>query len=149
MHCFYSVDNQPTLRDLCNHLLPNLAPNWNSFAIAVDLDRDGTILGIIEQKYHDDLEACCRMLFRKWLQQEKPTWRRVIACLREAKCVQLAIEVEEKVTGLEKKRESHEVMYTNQTTTNSKETDSSKFLQPGQGAYLRAYQCRAHHLQYS
>ena len=100
--CSFLVDERPTLRDLCNRLLPNLAPHWDSFAIAVELDNDGTILGIIEQKCRDDLEACCRMLFRKWLQQEKPTWRRVIECLREAKCGQLANDVEEKVTGGEK-----------------------------------------------
>ena len=62
----------------------------------------------------------------KWLQQEKPTWPRVIGCLREAKCVQLANDVEEKVTGGEKNSESLGVVYTDQTTTNSQEFGSPR-----------------------
>ena len=95
--CSFPVDERATLRDLCNRLLPSLAPHWKKFAIAVELDEDGTTLGIIEQKCREDSEACCTELFIKWLKQEKPTWRRVIECLREARSVQLANDVEEQV----------------------------------------------------
>ena len=121
----FSVDNQPSLRDLCKCLLPSLAPHWARFAIAVDLDSDGTILGIIEQKCRDDQEACCRMLFMKWLQQKKPTWGRVIECLREANCTQLAEDVEKQLV---EKKESHDDV-TDETTTNSQESGTSP--QPG------------------
>ena len=64
----------------------------------MDLDEDGTILGIIEQKCRGDSEACCRMLFRKWIQSSKrPTWGHVIECLKEAKCDQLAAKVEKQI----------------------------------------------------
>ena len=102
----YLLDDHPTLKDLCKNLLPDLAPHWESFAIEVELDKNGSILGIIEQQCLGDREACCRMLFRKWLQQEKPTWWKVIECLREANCTQLANDVEEKVTRKKKAGES-------------------------------------------
>ena len=96
------IDETPRLRDLCKYLLPELAPSWEQFCIAVDLDEDGTVLGIIEQKCRDDPEACCRMLFRKWIQSSKrPTWGRVIECLKEAKCGQLASKVEKQIQQIQ------------------------------------------------
>ena len=100
---FVSLDKTPTLHELTAPLLPRLAPYWEQFCIAADLDEDGTTLGIIEQECRSDPGACCRKMFRKWMQKERPTWGRVIECLREAGCSQLADEVKEKVLQGEKK----------------------------------------------
>ena len=99
-------DKSPTLRELCVLLLPALAAKWQNFCIAADLDEDGTTLEIVEQKHRDDPEACCRMVFTTWLKSEKkPTWGRVIECLKEAKCNQLAIKVEECLLPSERESE--------------------------------------------
>ena len=96
------LDETPSLRELCKHLLPELAPNWEPFCIAADLDEDGTILGIIEKECRGDSEACCRMLFRKWMKSGKrPTWGHVIECLKEAKCGQLANKVEKQIQQIQ------------------------------------------------
>lgn len=99
-------DKSPTLRELCVLLLPALAAKWQHFCIAADLDEDGTTLEIVEQKHRDNPEACCRMVFMTWLKSEKkPTWGRVIECLKEAKCNQLAIKVEEYLLPSERESE--------------------------------------------
>ena len=88
---------QPTFFELCDVLLPKLAPMWKAFCTVINFDDDGTTMAIIDQKYHGDPEECCREVLRRWLSFKRPTWQRVIDYLQQAKCTQLARDVEELV----------------------------------------------------
>ena len=89
------LNKQPTFTELCHVLLPKLAPMWKAFCTVINFDEDGTTLAIIDQKYRGDPEECCREVLQRWLSFKRPTWHRVIDYLQQARCTQLAGEVEE------------------------------------------------------
>ena len=71
---------------------------WKAFCTVINFDDDGTTLAIIDQKYRDP-EECCREVLRRWLWFKRPTWQKVIDCLQQAKCSQLARDIEEVVVS--------------------------------------------------
>ena len=97
----HSIDKHPTLKDLSDCLLPTLAPYWKDFCIAVNFDKDGTRLKIIDQTHSGNPEECCREVFMTWLKQEQLTWQKVFDCLRNAHCKQLAEKVIKFANSLE------------------------------------------------
>ena len=93
----HSAEKFPNLSQLCAILLPDLAPEWENFCIAVNFDDTGSTLKIIEKQHRGNPEDCCREVLMRWLAKERPTWLQVVDCLNRAKCKQLAKKVEETV----------------------------------------------------
>ena len=93
----HSAERSPTLKELWAILLPELAPEWENFCIAVNFDNTGSTLKIIDKQHRGSPEDCCREVLVRWLDKERPTWQQVVNCLNHAKCKQLAKKVEETV----------------------------------------------------
>ena len=66
------------------NIIKRLAPHWNKLGDLLDFDVDGTQLLIIEKRFPNDPEACCRSMFQHWLTGGgvRPcTWSKLIELL--------------------------------------------------------------------
>ena len=104
----YSKPTLAKLRVLQSHggkkiyIIKRLAPNWSGLGDLLDFDESGTQLGIIEKRYPNDPEACCRAMFQHWLTGNgvKPcSWRKLIEFLKDCDQEVLAEEVEASLTS--------------------------------------------------
>ena len=94
-HTHFHLDCKPTLAK-------RLAPNWSGLGDLLDFDESGTQLGVIEKRYPNDPEACCRAMFQHWLTGNgvKPcSWCKLIELLKDCDQEVLAEEVEASLTS--------------------------------------------------
>ena len=78
-------------------IIKRLAPHWTVMGDLLEFDDDGTQLSIIEDKYQDNPEACCRAMFQHWLKGngvEPCSWCKLIELLRDCSQEELAEEIE-------------------------------------------------------
>ena len=104
--CFLLTDCSPTLTKLkllpsCDgkriNIIKRLAPHWSGLGDLLDFDVDGTQLLIIEKRYPNDPEACCRAMFQHWLAgngAQPCSWATLIELLKYCDQEVLARDVE-------------------------------------------------------
>ena len=88
-----STDATPTLGKLSTlrttegkkiKILETVAPRWQRLGDQLEFDECGSKLDLIGTKYPNDPEACCREMFKHWLNGNgvKPcSWRKLIELL--------------------------------------------------------------------
>ena len=75
--------NRPSLRDLDTHVVMNVANNWRSLGVQLLRPDQENLLDIIAANHPSDVVACCKDVFKKWLNTtEDATWNRLIEALR-------------------------------------------------------------------
>ena len=91
-------DQRPTLAELQSitvngevvSIIGNVADNWKNLCVAFNFDSEGRQLKIIEQRYPNQPEQCCREMFQTWLKVQGVTWSSLIAVLHSCDEVILA-----------------------------------------------------------
>ena len=73
-----------------------MAGIWEDVCTQLDFDEDGTQLSIINKAHHGDPKACCRAMFRHWINGNglPCTWRTLVGLLRDLDRKNLAKEIE-------------------------------------------------------
>ena len=77
-------------------IIKRLSPNWKGLGDLLDFDDDGTQLRIIEKRYPNDPEECCRAMFQYWLAGNgvKCSWSSLIELLKDCDEEVLAKDIE-------------------------------------------------------
>ena len=104
VHAIHNIDRSPSLAKLrllrcCGgkiNIIKRLAPNWKGLGDLLDFDVDGTQLRIIEKRYSNDPEECCRAMFQYWLAGNgvKCSWSSLIELLKDCDEEVLAKDIE-------------------------------------------------------
>ena len=92
-NCFLASDSEPRLAELITlktrkgervNIIEYLAPQWKQFGLCLDFDRTGRQLDLIEAEQSHRAVACCREMFKHWLEGngvQPVTWRTLIELL--------------------------------------------------------------------
>ena len=78
-------------------IINKVAPNWKTFGVHLEFDRDGSMLDLIEKRNFRDPIDCCRDMFQYWLKGNgvKPlSWSTVTSILRSVGLAVLAKDLE-------------------------------------------------------
>ena len=105
MCSYVHVDTKPTYAKLALlrvtggtniKIIDRMADIWEDVCTQLDFDEDGTQLSIIDREHHGDLKACCRAMFKHWLNGNglPCTWRTLVELLRDLDKITLAEEIE-------------------------------------------------------
>ena len=76
----------PTLSGLNRHVIPHVCLDWQS--VGHHLEVHPSVMKVIDDDYHDDVEKCCRTTFTRWLSHDEGTggaprlWRTVLKALK-------------------------------------------------------------------
>ena len=76
----------PTLSGLNRQVIPHVRLDWQS--VGHHLEVDPSVMKVIDDDYHDDVEKCCRTMFTRWLSHDEGTggaprlWRTVLKALK-------------------------------------------------------------------
>ena len=62
-------------------IIRDVAPNWKDLCVAFNFDPTGRQLKVIEQRYPNQPEECCREMFQTWLKMRGASWRSLISVL--------------------------------------------------------------------
>ena len=74
---------KPRLKDLSNHVAPNVDHKWYSLGVQLFDDKDVKVLASIEVDYRGDVDACCTKMFERWLEiVPNACWRQLIGGLK-------------------------------------------------------------------
>ena len=74
-------------------IIETVTPKWQKFGDQLEFDRSGTKLAVIKATHLTDPEACCRDMFRHWLDGNgvRPcSWRKLIELLEDCDLDDLA-----------------------------------------------------------
>ena len=88
----------PTLNELSYHVVPHVRLDWQS--VGHHLEVDPSVMKVIDDNYHDDVEKCCRTMFTRWLSHDEGTgraprlWRTVLKALKNVGYTSLVGDVE-------------------------------------------------------
>ena len=76
----------PPLNELNRQVIPHVRLDWQS--VGHHLEVDPSVMKVIDDDYHDDVEKCCRTMFTRWLSHDEGTggaprlWRTVLKALK-------------------------------------------------------------------
>ena len=76
----------PTLNRLNCHVIPHVCLDWQS--VGHHLEVHPSVMKVIDDDYHNDVEKCCRTMFTRWLSHDEVTggaprlWRTVLKALK-------------------------------------------------------------------
>ena len=88
----------PTLIELNRQVIPHVCLDWQS--VGHHLEVDPSVMKVIHDDYHDDVEKCCRTMFTRWLSHDEGTggaprlWRTVLKALKNVGYTSLVGDVE-------------------------------------------------------
>ena len=88
----------PTLIELNRQVIPHVCLDWQS--VGHHLEVDPSVMKVIDDDYHDDVEKCCRTMFTRWLSHDEGTggaprlWRTVLKALKNVGYTSLVGDVE-------------------------------------------------------
>ena len=73
-----------------------MADIWEDVCTLLDFDEDGTQLSLIEKEHRGDPKACCRAMFRHWINGNglPCTWDTLVQLFRDLDMKNLAEEIE-------------------------------------------------------
>ena len=99
-HYDVANDSTPTLQDLFQLVVANVAAKWKSVAICLGMK--ACIIDIISKNYPNDCEGACVDMLKRWLAIEnhtgemKRTWSTLLTALKEAGFVHLVQDLQRK-----------------------------------------------------
>ena len=67
-----------------------MADKWKNLFVAFNFDSDGQQLKVIEQRYPNQAEECCREMFQTWLKVPGVSWSSLIFVLESCDEVVIA-----------------------------------------------------------
>ena len=105
MFCVLIGSSRPSLKDLHNHVVPNVAHKWKDLGVQLLQPDQEYILNIIERD-SDDAAGRCKCVLEKWLKTATvATWDRLIEALRSpgVQLDYIANQIEQKLTTQGKK----------------------------------------------
>ena len=74
------VDTRPSLKDICEHIIPQYAVKWK--VIGTLLGVPSGAMDVIEVDQHTSVERCCIEMFVKWLDIDpNASWRNLITII--------------------------------------------------------------------
>ena len=77
--------DRPSLRDLENHVVMNVANKWRSLGVQLLRPDQENLLDIIAADHPSSVVACCQDVLKKWLNTTKDaTWNHLIEALRRS-----------------------------------------------------------------
>ena len=83
VYCLYTGSDRPSLKDLDDHVVTNVASKWRDLGVQLLRPDQETILDIIEKDYPHDAASCCKRVLEKWLDKTTDaTWNELIRALR-------------------------------------------------------------------
>ena len=59
---------KPSLKDLSNHVVPEVGHKWYNLGVQLFDDKDLKVLTSIEVDYRGDVDACCTKMCERWLE---------------------------------------------------------------------------------
>ena len=62
-------------------IITEVADNWKNICVVFNFDPNGRRLKLIEQKYPNQSEDCCREMFQTWLKIPGASWGSLIFTL--------------------------------------------------------------------
>ena len=75
--------NRPILRDLYNHVVPEVAVKWKDLGIQLLDPTSGSTLDIIEKDFPRDVIKCCQCMLQKRLEKTPDaSWNQLLAALK-------------------------------------------------------------------
>ena len=79
-------------------MIPHVHLDWQS--VGHHLEVDPSVMKVIDDDYHNDVEKCCRAMFTRWLSHDEGTggaprlWRTVLKALKNVGYTSLVGDVE-------------------------------------------------------
>ena len=75
--------DRPSLRDLSNHVIPDVANKWKYLGIQLLDPEHQRELDTIEVNHSQDVKECCLSMLKKWLDAtEDASWNQLLEALR-------------------------------------------------------------------
>ena len=76
-------NERPSLKDLYDHVLMNVADKWRDLGVQLLRPDKANSLNIIAANHPNDVESCCKCVFEKWLNTTTDaTWNQLISALK-------------------------------------------------------------------
>ena len=83
MSSVYTGSDRPSLKDLYDHVVPNVADKWEDLGVQLLRPDQEKTLDIIAADCSHDVVSCCKRLLKKWLDTStNATWNELIRALR-------------------------------------------------------------------
>ena len=83
MNIVLTGNDRPSLKDLDDHVVMNVADNWRSLGVQLLRPDQQNLLNIIAANHPGNVVACCQDVLRRWLNTTKDaTWNQLIEALR-------------------------------------------------------------------
>lgn len=80
MYVFTIVNTVPSLKDLCEYIIPHYAVHWK--LIGTQLGLSGDALDIIEVDNIYKAVPCCNAMFSQWLElHSDASWKKVFSAI--------------------------------------------------------------------
>ena len=95
-------DDRPSLKDLYDHVVGEVAPQWKDLGVQLLRPDQQKQLGIIELDHPRDAVECCKCVLNKWLDTTTDaTWNQLISALRSptVQLDYLAAQIENKMSA--------------------------------------------------
>ena len=95
------LDGTPTLKQLLNCVVPEVASVWYAFGIELEIAVNA--LDCIEEDKRGKIERCCLRMFTDWLSKHKNfgslprTWRTILKAVENRRGLQPAEEIEKRI----------------------------------------------------
>ena len=82
------LDDRPSLKDLCNHVVQKVADKWRDIGIQLIDPTSARALDIIKANHPQDVTECCKCMLEKWL-NTKPdaSWNQLLDALKSPSVV--------------------------------------------------------------
>ena len=75
--------DRPSLKDLYDHVVNNVADRWRDLGVQLLRPDQEEILDIIAANHPNDVVGCCKCVLKKWLETTtNATWNELIRALR-------------------------------------------------------------------
>ena len=79
----YIGSDRPSLKDLHDHVVMQVADKWRDLGVQLLQSDQQKMLDFIETNYPRDVIACCKRLFKEWLDNTgDATWNQLIKALK-------------------------------------------------------------------
>ena len=95
------LEGTPTLKQLLNCVVPEVAPVWYAFGIELEITLNA--LNCIEEDKRGKVERCCFEMFNYWLSKHKNsgslprTWRTILKAVENRCGLQPAEKIEKRI----------------------------------------------------
>ena len=83
MSSVYTGNDRPSLKDLYDHVVPNVADKWEDLGVQLLRPDQEKMLDVIAADRSHDVVSCCKRVLKKWLDTStNATWNELIRVLR-------------------------------------------------------------------